>query len=366
MKPKKRVLKSGKVRWDARYRDHHGKEHQKSFSREKDAKQWVQDELRKIRKGEWVDPEAGKITVRELMELHRDRAERPNTKSVRNTISRGLGPLGEIPIKDVQQIDIQSWVDALKNGREWANGKPLKDSTIDMYISVMHGAFSYAVTAGMISESPMKNFKTGRRVKKVQRAEIPTSADIDALVKEARIVDAHRRDNRQLARIIRIAADTGLRSGEICGLRRQDLDFERKEIHVVTQTDRVTGELGPLKTVNSSRVVPMTEVAERELKLQIQGGPDRQDGMLFESTRGGLLTSAHVGKQFRTVAKHAGLPYTFHSLRHYYVTRLLDSGVPVHVVASLVGHSTISITDIYSHVTGRAIVNVRGILSSAG
>lgn len=366
MKPKKRVLKSGKVRWDARYRDHHGKEHQKSFAREKDAKQWVQDELRKIRKGEWVDPKAGKITVRELMEQHRDRAERPNTKSVRNTISRGLGPLGEIPIRDVQQIDIQNWVDSLRNGREWHNGKPLKESTIDMYISVMHGAFRYAVTAGMISVSPMKSFKTGRQVNKVQRADIPTSADIDTLIKEAHVVDPYRRDNRQLARIIRLAADTGLRSGEICGLSLRDLDFVRKEIHVVNQTDRVTGETGPLKTINSSRVVPMTEVAERELKRQIEDGPGRQDGMLFENTRGGLLTSAHVGRQFKTVAKHAGLPYTFHSLRHFYVTRLLDAGVPVHVVASLVGHSTISITDIYSHVTGKAIVNVRGILSGAG
>ena len=150
-----------------------------------------------------------------------------------------------------------------------------------------------------------------------------------------------------------LAITTGMRQGELLGLRWQDVDLERRRLQLVRR----------LKTRQSRRAVVLSELAatalvdhrDRQAAEREQQGAGWEDhGLVFTNSVGGPLDPNNLRQRsFFPLLEHAGLPrIRFHDLRHSCATLLLSEGVHPKIVSDLLGHSQIGITlDLYSHVT---------------
>jgi integrase len=169
----------------------------------------------------------------------------------------------------------------------------------------------------------------------------------------------------RLSPVVQLVAGTGLRLGEVCGLRWSDVDLERGVLMVRQQAVQIGMELAygkPKTRAGEHRVVPLAgwvpELLETQRKRQVAErlafGPDYLDTpFVFTQLNGSPLRPGSVSRAFTRLVGTSGLPpCRFHDLRHVAATTLLQAGVPMPVVSKILGHSSIQITvDTYGHVT---------------
>jgi len=140
-----------------------------------------------------------------------------------------------------------------------------------------------------------------------------------------------------------VAAHTGMRYGELCGLHWEDVNLQTKTIHV--RLSLVRKEFTTPKS-GKTRIIPMSEAVFTKLSLTDTHGPlvfMREDGR--QITKGMGLPNLHKICD-RVGIKRIG----WHTLRHTFATMLVDRGRPLMVVKELLGHSTIKMTERYAHV----------------
>jgi len=139
---------------------------------------------------------------------------------------------------------------------------------------------------------------------------------------------------------------SGLRVAEGCGLDLDDLDEARRTVRVVGKGDK-------------ERVVPVGETALEALAahLAMRG---RQRGPLFLNARGGRLTSRSAHRIVRARARQAGIDQrvTPHTLRHSFATHMLGAGADLRLIQELLGHSRLSTTQRYTHVSPEHLMRV--------
>ena len=164
---------------------------------------------------------------------------------------------------------------------------------------------------------------------------------------------------------------TGLRRGEACGLRWQDVDLQGYRLHVRQQLIQLGHAVvaGPIKTASGQdRVVdidehtvgaPLAVRLRQDTEHDAFGDGWTDTGLVFTREDGTSLHPEIVTKRFHRLAVEAGLrPVRLHDLRHGQASLMLAAGVPIAVVSKRLGHSSIAITsDTYSHMlegVGRA------------
>ncbi len=168
-----------------------------------------------------------------------------------------------------------------------------------------------------------------------QSPEAWSDADMSAYM--AALVDHKQRLGLTLGLVL------GLRRGEICGVRWQDIDFDRAELHVVNQRIRLdSGEIidAPPKSASSVRVLPIPEELMRLLRSRRQ-----LSGYLCSLTPS-ALDAAH-----RRLVRRLGLPYIpLHGLRHSFATACIRHGGEMKSLQLLMGHSNYAVTaNKYTH-----------------
>ena len=136
---------------------------------------------------------------------------------------------------------------------------------------------------------------------------------------------------------------TGIRVGELCGMDLGDVDGTRRVIRVFGKGAK-------------ERSVPYGVPAQRALDAWLRAGrpllADTGANALFVGVRGGRLQPTVVRRIVATAARAAGLPHTSpHDLRHSAATHLLDGGADLRAVQDLLGHASLSSTQIYTHVS---------------
>lgn len=161
-----------------------------------------------------------------------------------------------------------------------------------------------------------------------------------------------------------LAVHTGLRQGEILGLRWRDVDLEVGRLTVAQALQYLSGhglsERQP-KTDRSRRTIPLGETAlralarlrRRQAEQRLSLGPAYKDsGLVVTTAVGTALDPNNLRRAFRRIVAAAAVgPMRFHDLRHTHATLLLARGVHPKVVAERLGHASIGITmDLYSHV----------------
>jgi len=163
---------------------------------------------------------------------------------------------------------------------------------------------------------------------------------------------------------ILLAVTTGIRLGELCGLRWLDIDLENKRLsirQVMCESRRYGVIIKEPKTKNSKRSITLpkttVEAVRRhkadlsKLRLQLGVGLKKED-LIFEKIPGDILTPTRVSSAYNWFIKKNKLKrVSFHALRHTHATHLLECNIHPKVVSERLGHATIGITlDVYSHV----------------
>ena len=105
----KRTTSTGKTKWVARYRDHTGKEHAKTFPTQKQAKAHLQEQQRALRRGEWIDEKAAP-TLNQLWPTWEATATTPGTLTARQQVGRNLGDLAPLQITQITPALLRAWV----------------------------------------------------------------------------------------------------------------------------------------------------------------------------------------------------------------------------------------------------------------
>jgi integrase/recombinase XerC len=144
--------------------------------------------------------------------------------------------------------------------------------------------------------------------------------------------------------VLELLYATGVRVSELCGLDRADVDEARRVVRVFGKGAK-------------ERAVPYGVPAQRALDEWVRHGRPElirngRDDALFVGIKGGRLQPTVVRRIVRNAALAAGLPHTSpHDLRHSAATHLLDGGADLRAVQDLLGHSSLSSTQIYTHVS---------------
>ena len=146
---------------------------------------------------------------------------------------------------------------------------------------------------------------------------------------------------------------TGLRRGELLGLKWEDINFEHGNLRGKRQIARINGEVmeAPLKTKNAYRTLPLADDTIQVLNQQRK--KTGSSPWVFPSPTGGPISPDSVLHMLHRVLKRAGLPKVrFHDLRHTFATLALQNGVDIKTVSGMLGHFSAGFTlDTYAHVT---------------
>ncbi|MBE3575506.1 MAG: site-specific integrase [Firmicutes bacterium] len=244
----------------------------------------------------------------------------------------------------------------LKEGRvdnKKTPGPSLSAASVHYEFQVLHKALKQAVERQLIPRNPADFVKAPRGEK----------AELVVLTEEevARLLDAVKESYLYMPTFLAIY--TGMRLGEILGLRWQDVDLTRGQIHVnQANCQRKVGEpqFKKPKTAKGRRVIDISASVVQALKAhkkqqakwRLAAGSAWQDfGLVCCLQDGRPMNPPNVSSHFADVTARLGLPVTFHGLRHTHASLLLKAGVPAKVISERLGHSTIAVTmDVYASV----------------
>lgn len=246
--------------------------------------------------------------------------------------------------------------------REYCMRSDLKSETRSRYLYEIRKFLAFCGNQNWISANPAKNILDSlpRHVKREKRTvyEFLTHEEVRRLIRaiEADIEMNPRRENRRiLTDIILIAVTTGLRRGELCGLRWTDVRFDHS---ARLEADESKGygwiivrgdESRQTKTGDEDRV-PLVELSYEILNTRRRHSQSSE--FVFESPRGtGQVDGEWISKMFRYYRRLAKLPDSihFHSLRHTCASWLAGSGVDIKVIQEILRHTNLKQTLRYMH-----------------
>ena len=255
--------------------------------------------------------------------------------------------LGGLKLKALSPAHIQGFYrDRLDSG--------LSPATVQKIHVVLHKALDHAVRWSLVPRNVSEAVKPPRpapeEIRPLNRDQVKT------------LLEAAGGDRFEALYVV--AVTTGLRQGELLGLKWEDVDLKSSLICVRRTLTRHKGRLllGEPKTKRSRRTVRLTEAAVEALRghlarqmkqMERLGDLYAFQGLVFATERGTLINPTNLRQRsFAPLLMKAGLPtIRFHDLRHTCATLLLSKNVNPKIVSEMLGHATIAITlDTYSHV----------------
>lgn len=221
--------------------------------------------------------------------------------------------------------------------------------------TVLKTFFNWCIKSDYLLKNPclkveIKGNKTDIVNEKRKKVEILSEEEI------SKIKEYIKETNMELIVLLDLA--TGLRLGELLALDWSVIDLENKNLRVERSVKEVyvyddenhrhleTVFQIP-KTPHSFRTVPIPNTLIETLK-----DFDNKNGLVFHNERGKPLRAKNIAYHWKKILKECNIPHKkFHTIRHTYGSILLKNGVDIETVAELMGHSAISITQIYLHST---------------
>ena len=316
---------------------------------------------------------AGRYTVGEWMEVwfeHYAKVKvRPSShQTYRGYIDNHIKPnIGKIQLEKLTSLELQKFYKRLlEKGRvnrieSRKQSKGLSAKTVRNIHQIISSAMQLAREQNLIIGNPAEGCalpRLGHREMKTLPVE-----QLQSFLREAKDSGVFELYYLELA--------TGLRRGELLGLKWEDIDLERGDLRVKRQIARINGEVveAPLKTKNAYRTLPLAADTIDVLEAQRKKAGDSP--WVFPGPTGGPISPDSVLHMLHRVLKRAGLPRVrFHDLRHTFATLALQNGVDVKTVSGMLGHFSAGFTlDTYAHVTTasqrQAAKTMGGILSGS-
>lgn len=234
-----------------------------------------------------------------------------------------------------------------------------KERLVTVTVGRLSQAFDYAMRRGYVSANPCKGLKPLSRPHREMLHWTPSEVKTFLSV-----ANKHSYHPYWL-----LALHTGMRRGELLGLRWQDVDLQRGLLRVQRSLNPGVSEDGSLRIGSTktgrSRVIDLSEETVRVLRNFRKQHPS--DELVIPSAAGTHLSPRNVNRALYMLINMIGVPVIrLHDLRHTHATILLAAGVPVKVVSERLGHASVSITlNIYAHVLPGAQKQAADIFSLA-
>ena len=236
---------------------------------------------------------------------------------------------GDRPVEEVDVRVLADWTAKLGTARP---GGKLASATISRKLAAVRSLLRFTLGPGRVPDVPLAP-RRGRRL-----PDAPTVREVDDLLEHlAGSDEALALRNRALVELVYSA---GLRSAEAVGLDLGDVDFEQEHVHVREAKGA------------KDRIVPLGEEASWWVARYLRDARPRlargAENALFLSARGRRLDTSTL----RRLVPHP------HRLRHAFATHLLEGGADLRAIQELLGHSSLSTTQTYSHVDGKRLRRV--------
>jgi integrase len=343
-----------RVRW--RTPDHKSRQ-KRGFERKADAERYLRTVEGAKDRGEYVDPAAARITVGELgREWLRDKeaALKPSTyRATADAWRVYVEPRwGATAVAGIQHSAVREWVQQLSDGtaptarRASARTSSLADRPKSATVVLRaHGVLASVLDIAVRDRRVSRNVARGldNLPRKVGKAHVYLSHDdVDRLAKRS----------GEHGTLVLVAAYTGLRWGEITGLRVRDVDALNRRLSVQENAVKVGAEIhvGTPKT-HARRVVPYPAFLALPIAKLCEG--KGRDSLLFGDGLAHVArprTSESSRSWFLTALEAAGLPrMTIHDLRHTAASLAISSGANVKAVQRMLGHKSAAMTlDVYA------------------
>ena len=302
-------------------------------------------ELRRIRERDALLVATGRVTMEEAGAEHVLRLElKGRKKSHRLTVASDLRIhlvpfFGRKELSRITPKDVERYIIVKRD--------TLSLKTIRNHLNVAHAVFELGLRKGWCHMNPVKLADRPILRTTETRIRLLEQRELEQLLASEFPQDPFGKVERVL---ILTAAMTGLRQGELLGLRWRDVDFEARRVRVVSPF--VRGEFGDPKSTTSARSVPLASRVADELRLWRWGSLyDHDDDLVFAHPLAGTpLDRSKVVRRFTKQLERAGVRrVTFHELRHTFGTRMAAAGVPMRTIQHWMGHSDAKTTQIYVH-----------------
>lgn len=351
--------------WQYRYRDPSGRQAAENFPTKVEAEDFGIEVKAALKHGTYLDPKRSKILLKDWWAMWW-----PNQRGARNTLTRDermwrlhVEPaFGNWPLVDISWLDVDRWVKKLDG--------PLAPSSIPAAFQILDRLTTAAVLDKRLLHNPCDSIKLPRKKKKhPEDRKPPTYPQLD-LIREHLPKHHHP--------LTFVAQETGLRWGELAGLRLCNVDLKNGRLHVREVLEDARGHLARKEYPKSDaglRTVPLTPLAVEALEMLLERSPAKAtrsaasaglcpEELVFRGQRGKPMRQANFRTTWVKAIDKAGVARKtvnpdngriewwpqFHKIRHAFASRLHGLGVPEVVVQEILGHERGgSVTWLYTH-----------------
>lgn len=347
-----------KEAWIVRYQ-HRGRRLGKQFDLKKDADAFKRQMEREQTDGTHIARETS-LTITQVSEHYlRDAERRWQRGEIAETTYRDLVRMmknhmvpnvGDILFKDIAARDVDDFYERL-----CSTLTPVGARKVLGYLASME---KFAIRHGYMLTSPVMAALAGIRRPKKNRIREFTLDETVTVMKASRIRDKGQdaRAAASLACFVHLAGCCGLRIGEICALKVENIDLDRGRVMIRHSLNRFM-EITPPKTAAGVRDVPLPRhLREMIADWQTVYFNPNDDGLMFTTRKGEKLNSTNFLKSWHRLLIRCGLDrpgdeFHFHALRHFAGSWWLHNAMPIADVSKLLGHASPAVTlQIYAHV----------------
>ncbi len=266
-----------------------------------------------------------------------------------------LSPAGTVEIEKADRIAIRKFLSFLHRKN--------KKSSIARKVSTLRSFFKYLIREQVISSNPAKSVSTPKVGKT-----LPTTLSVDEAFRlmespeniSKKSLEVSKESGLRDRAILELLYSSGLRVSELVGLNLNQLDLDLGIVRVMGKgrKERIVPVGG--KAIEASKAY----LDERGVLTGLQpggraSGPEGEDP-IFINAMGGRLTTRSVGRLVKKYTRHSGIfrKVSPHSLRHTFATHLLDAGADIREIQEMLGHSSLSTTQRYTHVSMGKLMEV--------
>ncbi len=234
---------------------------------------------------------------------------------------------GQVTLKDLQDF------------LQWINGFGMTATSQARIVSGLKGFYKYLLLENIIQKDPTELIESPRTMRK-----LPVFLSVGEINDMVAAIDLSTPEGKRNKAILEVMYGCGLRVSELVGLRITNLYFNEGFIKVVGKG-------------NKERLVPLGSMAQSEIiyyMKEIRSGISIRagnDDILFLNRRGSKLSRVMIFNIIKTLALKAGIKKTIspHTFRHSFATHLVEGGADLRAVQEMLGHESITTTEIYTH-----------------